>query len=70
MNDTEQTQANSTQHRNVTEAAGRLLASIDQSNGTDDEKVAAKSKIAGLLHGAITAVEEGGPRALIERFKS
>ena len=54
---------------NAVSALACLISSIDESNSTTEEKIAAKSKIAAFLHGAISTVTEGGARALIERLK-
>jgi hypothetical protein len=61
--------ANNTQQQNVTHAVERLLATIDESGGTDEDKVVAKSKFAAFVHGAIKAASEGGARGLIELLK-
>ncbi len=56
-------------HDRAVEALGLLLSTIDESEGTPDEKNAATSKVAAFLHGAISTVKEGGARALTDRLK-
>jgi len=56
------------QQQNVIRATEELLKKIDESTGTDDEKIAAKSKVFGLLKGLVKDVSEGGPRTLIDRL--
>jgi hypothetical protein len=47
--------ARNTQHQNMTQAVERLLSAIDESGGTDDEKIAASFEFMGFVNGVIKA---------------
>jgi hypothetical protein len=61
--------ARNTQHQNMTQAVERLLSAIDESGGTDDEKIAASFEFMGFVNGVIKAAAVGGARAVIDLLK-